>query len=142
MASRGGRPSFKPTKPQRDRVMRLRADGWSKERIARIIGIDVGTLIKHFAEELEHGADIKTDALLEYAEKGAKKGSSANIKWLSERYALARAAEQVDQRASQPPSEAEIETRKAPPRGKKEMLQSEAEGVSGIFAPPAPPKVH
>lgn len=138
--ARRGRPEFKPTKGQRDRVMRLRADGWSIERIARVMGVDFRTVAKHFAEELEHGADIKTDALLEYAEKGAKKGNNANIKWLGERYRLARAARQIEERAGQA-----VETATAPKPeklGKKEERLKAAQEVTGKFAPPPPPKLH
>jgi transcriptional regulator with XRE-family HTH domain len=133
-----GRPSHKPTHYQRERVMRLRADGWSLERIARVIGLDVQTLAKHYGDELEHGADIKTDALLEWAERGAKKGNAANIKWLSERYQAARADEQLRGRASGPPAEEP----KAPKLGKKEQQQEAANAVKGKYATPPAPKLH
>ncbi len=137
MAPRG-RPAKKPTYHERERVMRLRADGWSVERIARVMETDHETLRKHFANELEHGADIKTDALLEYAERGAKKGSQASIKWLHERYSSARAAEQVASR-ERPAAVAEP---KQPKRGKKELQQEAAGKVAGKFAVPAAPKLH
>ncbi len=134
--ARRGRPKFKPTPAQRDRVMRLRADGWSKERIARLIGTDHETLSANFAAELEHGADIKTDALLEAAERGAKKGNAALIKWLSDRQSAARAGRQLEERAAPP---AEAPTRKL---GKKEERQEAAARVGGKYATPAGPKLH
>ena len=133
--ARTGRPEFKPTGVQRDRVMRLRADGWSQERIARQIGVDVGTLNKHFAGELEHGADIKRELLLEWAEKAAKKGNATLIKWLHERQTASSAADQLKSRESAPEP-------KAPKLGKKEERQKAAEQVGGKFAPPPPPKLH
>lgn len=136
MAPRG-RPPKKPTYHERERVMRLRADGWSVERIARVMETDHETLRKHFANELEHGADIKTDALLEWAERGAKKGSQANIKWLSERYSAARAANQIEARSQAPAPEP-----KQPRLGKKELQKEAAGKVAGKFAVPAPPKLH
>lgn len=137
--ARGGRPPRKWTKPDRDRVMRLRADGWSIERIARLLKTDHETLRKHFAEELEHGADIKTDALLEYAERSAKKGSQASIKWLSERYGAATAARQLEARGNAPIAPP---VEKPPKLGKKELQQEAAGKVGGKFAPPPPPKLH
>lgn len=137
--ARRGRPPRQVKKGERERVMRLRADGWSIERIARLLKTDHETLRKLFAEELEHGADIKTDALLEYAERSAKRGSQASIKWLSERYAAATAARQLEARGSAPAKEAEA---KPPKLGKKEQQQVDAGKVGGIFAPPPAPKVH
>lgn len=133
-----GRPAKKPTYHERERVMRLRADGWSIERIARLIGTDHETLSKHFANELEHGADIKTDALLEYAERGAKKGSQASIKWLHERYSSARAAERLVDR-ERPPAVADPKPEKL---GKKQLQKEAAGKVGGKFAVPAAPKLH
>ena len=136
--ARTGRPKFHPTKNQRDRVMRLRADGWSQERIARRIGIDVGTLTLHFADELEHGADVKREELLEHADKAARKGNATLIKWLHERQTAAAAAEQLRHRESAPaPAEP-----KASKLGKKDERQQAAEKVGGKYAPPPPPKLH
>ena len=135
--ARTGRPSFQPTAMQRDRVVRLRADGWSQTRIARQVGLDVGTLTKYFGQELAHGADIKREALLEWAEKAARRGNATLIKWLYERHTPASAAEQLKQRKSVPsPAEPNLEK-----LGKKEERQRAAEAVGGIYAPPAPPKL-
>ena len=116
MATRGR--LFRPTKGQRERVSRLRADGWTLERIARVMQIDAKTLDKHFAEELEHGADIKTDALLEYAERAAKKGSASAIRWLGDRFERAGAEQR-------PTTEAATEAK----FGKKEIAQREAQNA-------------
>lgn len=136
MALRGRK--FAPTKADRHRVMRLRAAGWTLERIARVVGVDAKTLDKHFAMEIEHGADVKNDELLEYAERGAKKGNAANIKWLKEQYNAARAARQLEDRGGIPMDDP------APPKlGKKELQQEAAAKISGKFAPPSgPAKLH
>lgn len=117
-----GRPQFKPTPTQRNRVKMLRADGWSQERIARLIGIDVQTLLDRFSEEMEHGADMKRAELLQWAEKGAKKGNPSLIKWLG------------DQRLS-------ADSGASGGLGKKEQRQAAAGRVEGVFAPPDAPKL-
>lgn len=132
MAPRG-RPERRVTAAERDQVMRLRADGWTIERIARLLRTDHETLWKHFREELEHGSDIKRNQLLEWAEKKARKGSIGNIRWLQEQHQRAREAER---RGADP---ADLKSEKL---GKKEERQRAAESISGKFAPPAAPKVH
>lgn len=140
--ARTGRPKFKPTAPQRNRVKLMRADGWSKERIARQIGVDADTLVKHFAEELEYGADQKRLELIEAAEKGAKKGNASLIKWLTDRHDAARAAHQLEERGR--PSAEPVAPAPVPPKGKKEQRQEAANKVTGKYAtPPSPPvKLH
>lgn len=137
MAGRG-RPAFKATKPLRDRVKLLKADGWSNDRIARQLGIARNTLEKKFAEELEFGADAKRVEILEAADKAAKKGNATMIKWLADRRDVARAAEQVADREA-PSAAAPL---KPPAKGKKEIQQQAAEEITGKFAPPSPPKLH
>lgn len=135
-----GRPNRKVKPGERERVMRLRAAGMSVERIARRLGTDQETLRKHFAEELEHGADVKLEQLFEWAEKGAKKGNAALIKWLHEKQSAARAAEHLKGRESSPA--APDKPAKPEKLGKKEERQRAAEEVRGKFAPPAAPKLH
>lgn len=136
-----GRPRFKPTKVQRERVKLLKADGWQNDRIARHLGIARNTLEAAFAEEIEFGLDVKQAELLASADKAAKKGNATMIKWLADRRDAARAAAQVAGREQQPASTQSTEA-KPPPKGKKELAQQSAEDVSGKFAPPAPPKLH
>lgn len=130
-----GRPQFKPTAAQRNRVRVLKADNWSQERIARLLGIDADTLAKHFAEELSHGADIKLAEVLDHADRGVRKGNASLIKWVTERRLIARAAREMEERANGP-TEAEPKLEKL---GKKEQRQRDAGAVSGKFAPPAGP---
>ncbi|MFN4017619.1 MAG: hypothetical protein ACK4JB_19925 [Reyranella sp.] len=136
MAGRG-RPRFEPTTKQRDRVRRLKADGWPNERIARVLGISRNTLETAFAEEIEFGLDLKLDETLELAEKGAKKGNATLIKWLAQRRDLARAQQQVAERGE---AGASLESRPVA-KGKKEQAQAAADEVTGIFAVPQGPTV-
>ena len=137
MAGRG-RPKFKPTAKQRDRVKLLKADGWSNERIAAQLGVDPGTLAVAFASEIEFGADAKRIEVIEAMQAAAKKGNASAGKWLHDRFATARAAEQV---ASREMPAAAPEPR--PEKLGKKQLQKEAAGkVGGKFAVPEPPKLH
>jgi len=139
--ARRGRPEFKPTGPQRDRVKMLRADGWRTERIARDLGIDPGTLQKHFAEELEHGADISRAALLDLAWKGARKGNATLIKWLSDQQKTRQAALELEKRGELPADLAAEP--KSPKPGKKELQKEAATKVKGIYeTPEEPTKLH
>lgn len=52
-----GRPEYEPSQRARDDVRLWAADDWTEDRMARQLGISRNTLRKHFAEELEHGAD-------------------------------------------------------------------------------------
>lgn len=83
-----GQPPFKPTAAHRRDVESMKADAWSNDRIARIIGISRPTLEKHFAEELEHGRDRVQLEALRALRKLAKKNASANSK-LIDRIAVA-----------------------------------------------------
>ena len=115
-----GRPSQKPTKSARNRVQLMAADGWSNARIAQCMGLARNTLAKHFAAELELGADMKLCALLELAERTAKKGNATMIKWLAERFDRARAAE------AKPSSAGDADPRRAK-LGKKQAAQLAAQ---------------
>lgn len=134
-----GRPSFKPTKAQRERVKLLKADGWSNERIARNLGIARNTLELHFAGELSDGADLKSAEILTAMEKAAKSGNVSAGKWLHERFAQARAARELENRASAP---APAEEERHEKLGKKEEKLNAAKAITGKFAPPPPPKLH
>lgn len=87
------RPAFAATAEQRRDVVRLKAAGRSDERIAASLGIARNTLLVHFADELEHGGDIKLERLLEYAWRSARKGNAGAFRWLGNRMDKARAGE-------------------------------------------------
>lgn len=60
-----GRPSFEKTVENQEIVQVLKAAGWTKERIARHLGVDVKTLRKHFSLELDLATDrAEAEALL------------------------------------------------------------------------------
>ena len=70
-----GRPEFEPTWRQREDVKLCKADNWSDERIARLLRISRTTLLKYFAEELEHGADLVRMDILRNLKAASAKGS-------------------------------------------------------------------
>lgn len=72
-----GRPGFEPTWRQREDVKLLKADDWSDERIARYLGISRNTLLAHFADELEAGADQVRARVLRDLSLASSKGSAA-----------------------------------------------------------------
>jgi len=110
MQSRG-RPTFKPTKPQRDKV-KLLIGFMSEVAIASVLSIDHKTLRKHFAFELENGRAITVAENLARLKKAAKAGNVTAMKYLDSKLDLAP--------EKQPRPE---------PIGKKEQLASDA--ISG-----------
>ena len=61
----------------RQDVRLFKADNWSDDRIARRLGISRTTLLKHFAEELESGADQERQEALRLLKRaGASSGSA------------------------------------------------------------------
>lgn len=116
-----GRPRFKPTKAQRNRVKLMKAAGWSNERIAAQIGVARNTLEKALAAELEFGADSKKLQVMENLEKASGKGNASASKQLLDMFDVASTLrpDGGDLPAPQPERE--------PRLGKKERLQREAE---------------
>ena len=80
--SKGGRPSFKPTIQQRDRVALLAAGGIPQPAIAALVGCCERTLRTYFAVELETGRGVKRAENLERLEAAAKGGSIGAMKTL------------------------------------------------------------
>lgn len=111
-----GQPPFKPTTSQRRDVESMKADGWSNERIAYILGISRSTLEKHFAGELQHGRDRVQLENLRSLRKLAKKNASA-LKQLNDRLAVVGTLR--SDRLAEPPKE--------PKLGKKDQQQQAAE---------------
>lgn len=127
-----GRPATTVTKQSRERVMRLRADGWEAESIARVLGISEPTLQKHYGYELEFGAEIKRDRYMELLNKKAEKLHAPSIKYLLERAEGAlssRAARRQEARASEASATIEplnAKSVKIVKLGKKEQAQERA----------------
>jgi len=83
-----GRPEFEPTQRQRDDVKLWAADDWTEDRMASQLGISRNTLRKHFAEEIQYGADrIRTMVLrdLQRGSAAGKTGSSTKLLELTEK---------------------------------------------------------
>jgi hypothetical protein len=83
-----GRPSFEPTDEQRKMVTVMIGSFVPHETIARNIGpngIDVDTLKKHFALEIETGRDQTLASLKVLVFKAAQKGSVRAQTWLLEK---------------------------------------------------------
>lgn len=125
-----GRPTYRPTLKERETVEQMKFCGESENTIARAIGIDVGTLRKHFAEELESGHANRRREVIGYLFEAAASKNVAAIKKLEEMGRVAAASEAVAGRE-----------KKAAPLGKKEQRKIAAENVGGKFATPAPPKL-
>lgn len=53
--SKGGRPTFKPTKEQREKVESMAGYGLTAEQICNLVEVSRGTLFKYFGEELKQG---------------------------------------------------------------------------------------
>lgn len=75
-----GRPPFKPTKAQRYRCSVLAAARMSEADIARVFGVSVPTLRKHFDEELTAGAAQRNAEISEALFESGKAGNVAAMK--------------------------------------------------------------
>ena len=87
-APRPGRPEFEPTQRQRDDVKLWASDDWTEDRMAAQIGISRNTLRKHFADEIQYGADkVRTVVLrdLQRASAAGRTGASAKLLELTEK---------------------------------------------------------
>ena len=115
------RPAYKPTKAQRNEVARAKATGMSDDAIALGLGISRGTLLKHFALELDAGAarrQIKVRAaLMAQAEGGNVAACKAVIAMMD-----TAAAEDEFRKQMKPAAKVE-------PVGKKEAAQAAAIGA-------------
>lgn len=104
--------------------------GESENTIARALGVDVATLRKHFAEELESGHANRRREVIGYLFEAAASKNVAAIKKLEEMGRLAAASDAVKHRE-----------KPAQKLGKKEERKLAAENVGGKFATPQPPKL-
>lgn len=83
-----GRPEFEPTQRQRDDVKLWASDDWTEDRMAAQLGISRNTLRKHFAEEIQYGADkVRTMVLrdLQRSSAAGRTGASAKLLELTEK---------------------------------------------------------
>ena len=112
-----GRPEFEPTQRQREDVKLWASDDWTEDRMAAQLGISRNTLRKHFAEEIQYGADkIRTMVLrdLQRSSAAGRTGASAKLLELTEKVRPPG--------PPKPPSEEE----EAPPLGKKAQAKVDA----------------
>lgn len=113
-----GQPAYRPTVAQRQDVRLFKADGWSDDRIARRLGISRTTLLKHFAEELENGADQERQEALRLLKRAARK---LNVTAIRDLLKLIGAGSAIDEFLRQPERGA-----RQPKLGKKEIAREEA----------------
>lgn len=128
--AQAGRPAYRPTLKQRETVEQMKFCGESENTIARALAIDVDTLRKHFAEELENGHANRRREVIGYLFDAAASKNVAAIKKLEEMGRVASAADKVKDRE-----------KPAAKLGKKEERRLAAENVGGKFATPQPPKL-
>lgn len=129
----GGRPEWKPTKADRDKVAILAGGGMSHEAIALVMRVTRNTLEKHCAHELTAGAYEKRAQVVMAMFKAGSKGNVAAAKAYS---VLAPQMMDFGQRPSAPASPADPAApadQPAPARlpappmlGKKEQLKANA----------------
>jgi hypothetical protein len=106
----------------RDDVAIWRAGGLSQETIAKAIGIEVETLLKHFAEEMNTGWAKKVAAVVKARYKSATGGNvSAQTKFLEDARAVG-----AEQALSAP---ADDRKPRVQPVGKKEAATEAAKSA-------------
>ena len=115
-----GRPPYRPTPETRDAVELLKAVGTPETAIAASLGIDVGTLGKHFVQELTFGRARKQREVLSMLFSSAKKGNVAAQRHLEARMGMAGAQASFDEDSDDKPAAREVRL------GKKEQQAVEA----------------
>lgn len=70
-----GRPPFKPTAAHRRSVEQLKAVGATEDTIRRALGINLETLKKYFADNLENGWSRRYQEMVELLFKAARAGN-------------------------------------------------------------------
>ena len=119
-----GRPPFKPTAAMRQKTELLVACGMSHASIARVIGIDRGTLEKYFPEELTHGASRKRSEVVAMLWASAAKGNVTAQKRLEE---ITRTTDAVAEHAGQVSAAVMASSKQREAVGKKEQANLTAQ---------------
>ncbi|MEO8531293.1 MAG: hypothetical protein ABI459_08715 [Deltaproteobacteria bacterium] len=122
LRDRRGRPSYQKNKENQDFVSVRAAAGWSQERIAQDMGIDVKTLRKNFSLEMELGATIVDGVILDVLMKRVRAGHVPSIGKLQDR--IGRTAPRRAKGEDKP-----AETPKTEKPGKKELALEAAQKV-------------
>lgn len=117
--------------------------GESEAMIARALKVDVDTLRKHCAHELENGYANRRAQVTNMLFEAAEKGNAAAIKRLDEMGKISRAAGALKDREAGGVVPEAVPAPKSEKPGKKQERQAAAERVAaaGKFAPPPAPKL-
>lgn len=135
---KAGRPEHVPTEENCNKIMMMMVFGCTNADCAKAIGVSVPTLRKHYLQQLSQRsvARLQLDGIRRAALLGkVRAGDVSAIREMDRqlgRMDLDALAERV---ASRPG------TAKEEKIGKKEAERRAAAGVTGIFAPPSPPKL-
>lgn len=133
-----GRPEHVPTDANRRIVVLAYATGKKDADVAKMLGITVPTLKKHYFSEwsLRHSAKLRADgvilARLDAQSRGGNVAATKALDKKLERSGVVALSEQMASR-SEP-------NRKAA-KGVKEQRKDDAAGVAGIYAPPTAPSL-
>lgn len=115
-----GRPAFNPTRAMRISVERMLACGDSQETIAKALGIDDGTLRKHFADEICTGAARRRRQVVDAIFEGVAAGNAGLIR-RAEEITRAAAAQDTARNSPEKPGAPAVDR-----RGKKEIRRDQA----------------
>jgi DNA-binding CsgD family transcriptional regulator len=137
-----GRPEFKPTAEQRERVEILIGGGMAIDEIAAALNLAKNTLKKHFGVELRMGRSKKRAEVLEAMYNSAKGGNVSAQKSYITLNALAEADEALRNPAADR-KDSSIKAPRVPALGKKEQadLVAETAGVGTEWAKDLDPTV-
>jgi transposase len=82
----GTKPSHKPTKDNREKVMRFVVLGLPEDRIAGHLGISKSTLRKHYEKELKDGKELLNGEVVGHLISRIREGDvTSTIFWLKTR---------------------------------------------------------
>jgi hypothetical protein len=98
-----GRPTFKPTKEERERVLHMGKMGIRHQQIATAFGVDTKTLRKHFRRELANAAAQANLVVVEKIYELATGGNlTAAIFWAKSRCDFRTSGPTLDETAPSP----------------------------------------
>lgn len=150
-ARRPGRPKYRPSDRDRDRVMAMAAGGSTPRAIAKLIGISEPTLRKSFAAELDIAIELKRAEKMEQLDQLGRAGNVTALKTyieLCDRAQLHRTADRFTQPGDdQPRSDSAPSSQRL---GKKAQALVDAQQTAessdwadliGHVAPPGPATV-
>lgn len=126
MATRRGRPAFKPTAAMREKVAIAVGGGMTHEEIAEALGVHRATLLKYFEAELRRGALVKRMEALVALQRAAKKGRVAAIRAYLAMTPSTTAAADLP---AESPAPVDQSSGRARPYGKKQLAEAAAPGA-------------